>query len=240
MGGPSTESVSASVPGPSETAPGPWLQIVDTLPMGVVYFDYGHAGFAANRFARNLLGLPSADLASRLSAEQVERLGIQLDPTGHAPPELGILRDVRDGRLCCSVTSLSLEGSEGPANVWLVSETVQAPTIEPAAFSGVLGSLPTPVSIGHEFNNLLGRVICLAEEIQDEKDPQQIHERAEALIETAERGADILRRLLTTIGGLLAEARGDIALPFGQRRAAIAADDLTPGAPDVPIRSLGR
>src|SRR5690606_22462186 len=44
------------------------------------------------------------------------------------------------------------------------------------------------------------RVICLAEEIQDSVDPQAVHDSAEALITTAEAGAEVVRRLMTYAG----------------------------------------
>ena len=49
---------------------------------------------------------------------------------------------------------------------------------------------------GHAFNNLLARMICLAEEIQDATDLRMVHDRAELLIITAEGGARLVRQLI--------------------------------------------
>jgi hypothetical protein len=103
--------------------------------------------------------------------------------------------------------------------VWLVRDTAQAVGAQPIDPDGAL--VP---SIGHEFNNLLGRVICLAEEIQEHQDPQKIHDRAETLIEMAEHGAEVVRRLMTAVGC----------------SRTMVADDLTPDAQMAVTRSLGR
>lgn len=85
--------------------------------------------------------------------------------------------------------------------------------------------------VGHEFNNILTRVICLAEDIQDEPDLRIVHARAEALIETAERGAEIVRRLMTYASNTLVVVKpvdiGQAVAEWGDDQAA---EDLTVAA----------
>lgn len=54
---------------------------------------------------------------------------------------------------------------------------------------------------GHALNNLLARVICLAEEIQEATDLPAVHDRAETLIITVEGGARLVRQLMASTHG---------------------------------------
>lgn len=220
---------------PSATGPDLWAQIVDELSMGLVYSADGGAGASANRFARNLLSLPPADIAPQIPAEELERLGIQLNSAGRTPPEPDAFSHVRLGRHCYTVTSFTLKGSGPEGRVWWIREAAPAAGARPTDPHGAL--VP---SVGHEFNNLLGRVICLAEEIQEHQDPQKIHERAETLIEMAERGAEVVRRLMTTGGCSSFEGGANIEHAPGLTRTTTVAVDLTPDTQASMTRALGR
>lgn len=228
------DSTAEPIP-PSETAPDLWAQIVDELPMGLVYSAAGGAGASANRFARNLLSLPPADIAPQIPAEELERLGIQLNSAGRTPPEPDAFSHVRLGHHCYTVTSFTLKGSGPEGRVWWIREAAPAAGIHPTDPHGAL--VP---SVGHEFNNLLGRVICLAEEIQEHQDPQKIHERAETLIEMAERGAEVVRRLMTTGGCSSFEGGANIEHAPGLTRTTTVAVDLTPDTQASMTRLLGQ
>ena len=82
--------------------------------------------------------------------------------------------------------------------------------------------------IGHAFNNILTRVICLAEDIQDEPDPQVVRAHAETLIVTAERGAQIVRCHMTCAGNTSVEVKPvDLGQALAEWSNDQTAEDLT-------------
>lgn len=81
-----------------------------------------------------------------------------------------------------------------------VEDATEAPAGE-AQLNEVRRALLAPQVAGgvqHELNNLLARVICIAENIQDETDLGLIHEHAESLIVAAARGAELMRRYMAS------------------------------------------
>lgn len=171
-------------------------QIVDSLPVGLIFFEHGGAGVAANRFARDVLDLPSADFTQADAARRLAHLGV--------PPEImgsGGERSEMTGEICIghrhyATTTFPVEGAWGRGIVLRIEDVTEARAVEAQLTEarGVLLVSQVDGGVGHEFNNLLSRVICLAEEIQEEPDLQVIHAYAETLIVTAERGAEIVRR----------------------------------------------
>ena len=238
---PVAERVAVTVRSPSETAPELLARIVEMLPLGLVYLDPGQPGITANRSARDILGLPSPGIAATIPAGQLERLGIHRVSAERTNPDLP---DEILGNPCRAVRSAVVEGPGGPVAVWRIEDPARVPA--PSAEAVETGQAPVrssaPPSTGHEFNNLLGRMICLAEEIQDQEDPRQIHERAEALIEMAELGARMVSRLMTmvpcpTADGPEAEIN---QLPGAPWRVTPAAGEGTPVPPATAKGSPGR
>ncbi|MNH80728.1 Sensor protein ZraS [compost metagenome] len=178
-------------------------RIVDDLPVGLVYFDDSAVSVAANRFARELLDLPASRCTPRVAAQGLARFGVASDDEGAgSPPGRSGRPDILVGDRRYSVSASPLQGAWGRGVVWRIEDVTDVRAAEARLNEAKRALLLSRVSggIGHEFNNLLSRVICLAEEIQDSVDPQAVHDSAEALITTAEAGAEVVRRLMTYAG----------------------------------------
>ena len=103
-----------------------------------------------------------------------------------------------------AVSAQAAHGAWGRGVVWRIEDVTQARLAEAKLEEAKRALMLAEVSggIGHEFNNLLSRVMGLAEDIQDESGPGAIHGLAETLIEAAERGAQVVRRLMTYAGSV--------------------------------------
>lgn len=176
--------------------------IVDSLPVGLIYFEHGGAGFAANRFARKVLDLPSADLGRDAAARRLAVLGVapeSMETDGRRPERA---YEISIGRRRYATTAFSVEGVWGRGTVLRIEDVTGAGAVEARLSEDLRAPLAPQADggAGHDFNNLLSRVISLAEEIQDQSDLQVIHGHAETLIVTAERGAEIVRRHMAGAG----------------------------------------
>ncbi|MGZ9098614.1 MAG: hypothetical protein ACXW3O_02820 [Brevundimonas sp.] len=190
-------------------------RIIDSLPVGLIYFDHGGAGVAANRFARDVLDLPSADLTREAAAGRLARLGVPPATMGTGAQRSDISGEICIGHRLYATTAFVVEGAWGGGTVLRIEDVTEARAVEARFDEARRELLASEVDggVAHEFNNLLSRVICLAEEIQDEADLRVVHERAETLIVTAERGAEIVRRHMACGGTAAAEVRAGVLKP---------------------------
>lgn len=212
-----------------------FARIVDRLPVGLVYFDDGATGMAVNRNARRLLDLPPADLTPRAAAEWLEGLGIPVqDPENLDGGSRGF-DDIVIKERRYAVSAIPIEAPWGRGVAWRMEDVTDWRRTQTRLDEAKRALLLSSVSggIGHEFNNLLSRVICLAEEIQDETDLQAISNAAESLIVTAEQGAVVVRRLMTYAGSTLTDVQAvDLRAALEAWRDACPDDDLTVDLPD--------
>ena len=212
-----------------EAGPDLLARIKEALPVGLIYFDSGPTRAVANRFARKLLDLPPGDAHPRALAARLEQLSCPTPfPEGVSGAQ-GTVGDIHVGGRRYAVTSLPVEGLWGKGVVWRIEDVTEARAVQAKLDEAKRNLLLSQVSggIGHEFNNLLSRVICLAEDIQGERDPAAVRQRAETLIETAERGAQVVRRLMTYAGGALIDVRSvSIALALAEWGDGRNAEDL--------------
>lgn len=201
--GPMADHFPAAVHGIGEADHELLAQLVDGLPVGLVYIDYEDAGITANRLARELLGGPSIGVAPWIDAECVERLGIQLEPDEKSMERPKAYGDIRVREEIYAVTSFPVEGTRAGGIVWRFEDVTERRAVEAKLAEAKRALLLCQASgaAGHEFNNLLSRVICLAEEIQEESDAREVYKYAERLILTAEQGAGVVRQLMTYAGG---------------------------------------
>lgn len=178
-------------------------QVVEDLPVGLVFFDFTGASVAANRSARRLLGLRPVDMSPRTVARRLEEIGVR-DPLEDAPPPGHGHAPLQVNGRQYAVSAQAAHGAWGRGVVWRIEDVTQARLAEAKLEEAKRALMLAEVSggIGHEFNNLLSRVMGLAEDIQDESGPGAIHGLAETLIETAERGAQVVRRLMTYAGSV--------------------------------------
>jgi signal transduction histidine kinase len=182
--------------------------IVESMPIALVFFDCEGLTVAANRSARVLLGLRPIDMAPRAMASRLEELGVQealpSGPPANDPPRILHL----DGRQFAA-TSQAMRGDWGNGVVWRIEDVTEARLAEAKLHDTKRALLLREVSggIGHEFNNLLSRVMGVAEDIQEEVGAGPVHGLAETLIETAERGAQVVRRLMTYAGSVAPDLR---------------------------------
>lgn len=183
-------------------------RIFESLPAALIFFDCAGMSVAANRSARGLLDLRPVDMTPRRVARRLQELGL---PEA-VPAELshGQVTDALriDGRQYAA-SAQAAHGEWGAGVVWRIEDVTEARAAEAKLEEARRALLLTEVSggMGHEFNNLLSRVMGLAEDIQDESQPGRVHDLAETLIETAERGAQVVRRLMTYSGSVSPDLR---------------------------------
>jgi signal transduction histidine kinase len=196
----------ASTPVPpawQDAQPDLLAQIVEDLPLGLVFFDCAGVSVAANRSARRLLGLRAVDMSPRTVARRLEEIGVR-KPLGAASPPGPAEAPLQVNGRQYAVSAQPAHGAWGRGIVWRIEDVTQARLAEAKLDEAKRALLLAEVSggIGHEFNNLLSRVMGLAEDIQDESGPGAVHSLAETVIETAERGAQVVRRLMTYAGSV--------------------------------------
>lgn len=190
---------------PALGAPEPEVlaQIIESLPVALIFFDCAGTSVAANRSARRLLELRPVDMAPRTVAKRLERLGVREAIPHDFPHGQGAGSLQLHGRQYAA-SARAAQGPWGAGVVWRIEEVTQARLTEAKLEEAKRALLLAEVSggIGHEFNNLLSRVMGLAEDIQALSPSDRIHGLAETLIETAERGAHVVRRLMTYAGSV--------------------------------------
>jgi len=193
----------ASAPAWGAAEPAILAQIVESLPVALIFIDCSGMSVAANGSARTLLGLRPVDMTPRTVARRLEELGLREAVPDNIPPSLAAASIRVDGRQY-SATAQAAHGDWGHGVVWRIEDVTQPRLAEAKLEEAKRMLLLTEVSggIGHEFNNLLSRVMGVAEDIQEESESSRIHELAETLIETAERGASVVRRLMTFAGSV--------------------------------------
>lgn len=198
----------ALMPALATVDPAILARIIESVPVALIFFDCGGMTVVANRSARELLGLRHADLTPRRVARRLEELGVpEPIPQGIAHEPSGSV--VRAGDRQYAASAHAAHGAWGAGVVWRIEDVTQARLAEARLEETRRALLLAEVSggIGHEFNNLLSRVMGLAEDIQDESPSGRIHDLAETLIETAERGARVVRRLMTYSGSMTPDLR---------------------------------
>lgn len=203
--------------------------IVDSLQTGLVYFGDGDGEIAVNGFARNLLDLPSGDLTLKRVRDRLAALGASPKALGEGSPTSSASCEFMAEQRRYAVSSREMDGGSGRGLLWRIEDVTDARTLQAKLVEARRTAFLAQFAGGawHEFNNLLARVICLAEEIQQDCETPQVHDRAETLIVTAERGAEVVRRMMRHAAAPMADLQ---AVNLGQHleawRAGAAADGL--------------
>ena len=170
--------------------------IVDDLPLGVLFLDHEHLTLTANAEARRILGLPSATLAAAEVSAQARLGGWAVfdwnDPDGR-------VRDLLLGGRRYRIDAQRVRSAGRRGTAWTLMDITARTLLDQERATAKRAALMAEVAggVGHEFNNLLARVICLAEDLQASGRSEETEEKAETLILTAEAGSLLVRRLMT-------------------------------------------
>lgn len=193
----------AALPTRRDVKPEALAQIIEDLPVALIFFDGAGSSVGTNRAARRLLDLRPIDLTPRTAARRLEALGVR-PAIPDAPTCDGTSPPLEVNGRHYAASAQAAHGPWGDGIVWRIEDVTQARQAEAKLEEAKRALLLAEVAggIGHEFNNLLARVMGIAEDIQDDAGPGRISGLAETLIETAERGAQVVRRLMTYAGSV--------------------------------------
>lgn len=179
-------------------------RVIDALTVALVYRDQDGRRVIANSAAYSLLGLDEAATSPNEILAALTRIaGASLERPG--PDEFDV---ERDGRLY-HIGSRTIHGAIGNGLLWRLEDVTEERQRRAQLAEAKRRALIAEVAggVGHQFNNLLARLICQAESIQDATTSDELHAMAEQIITTAEAGAETLRRLMTYAGGAVVDCR---------------------------------
>lgn len=177
-------------------------EILDDLPVALVLLDETGGDLTANAAARALFKLPSARAPLSAAFDRFRAAGLEGEAgTGGGRDDLQI-----DGRLY-AMSILPLGRMGRPGVLWAFFDVTARRAAEHGRAQAKRDALLAQVAggVGHEFNNLLARIICLAEAIQTPAADPAAGAIAEAVIEAAEGGAEMVRRLMTYAGSAVSD-----------------------------------
>lgn len=177
-------------------------EILDELPVALVLLDETSGDLTANAAARALFSLPSARAPISATLECFRAAGV----VGEGPVEGG-REDLQIRGRFYTMSILPLGQMGRPGVLWVFFDVTERRAAQQRRAQAKRDALLAEVAggVGHEFNNLLARVICLAEALQTPDAGPTATANAEAVIEAAEGGAEIVRRLMTYAGSAVAE-----------------------------------
>lgn len=185
--------------------------VLDALTIALVFQDHRGQQAIANSAAHRLLGLDSATSSpAKIMAALASMVGAAPNPPG--PKEFDV---EREGRLYQIVIRV-VHGAIGPGLLWRLEDVTEDRRRRSQLAEAKRRVLMADVAggVGHQFNNLLARLICQAEAIQDATSVGQVYTLAEEIIRTAEAGALTVRRLMTYAGGAKADCRNIELMPL--------------------------
>lgn len=180
------------------------IRLLDALAVALVFQDHEGQQVIANSEAHRLLGLDRETSSPTRIMEALARMaGAAFARPG--PDEF----EVQSGGRFFQIRAQVIQGAIGDGLLWRLEDISEerrrrllfAEAKRRALMADVAGG------VGHQFNNLLARLICQAEAIQDAASQDQAHALAEEIICTAEEGARAVRRLMTHAGGVVVDCR---------------------------------
>lgn len=188
-------------------------EIIDELPTPLLLFE-NDTEVVANAAARDLFGIPAVSAAQAVLAK-VGAAGIPFRPeevVARRRPR-GDLR-IGDRRFACSARPVAARDRPGLLWTFLDVTAQRAAEQERARAKRAAAIAQVSRSIGHDLNNILARIICLAENLQVPGAAHEVEAGAEALITEVEGGAELVRRMTTcadtSIATLKAADLGDL------------------------------
>lgn len=170
-------------------------EIIDELPTPLLFLFEKEV--VANAAARDLFGIPAAAETQAVLA-RVGEAGISFRPeevvAGERPG--GDLR-IGDGRFACYARRVAARDRPGVLWTFLDVTAQRAAEQERAGAKRAAAIAQVSRGIGHDLNNFLARIICLAENLQVPGAAPEVQAGAEALITEVEGGAELIRRMAT-------------------------------------------
>ena len=205
--------------------------IIDKMPVALLFLDDGGAEVVANAAARELFGISATAPAPVVVAglrTAGARFDFSADDTTDCPS--GDLR-IGDRRFAASALPVGRKGRSGV--LWCFLDVTARRAAEQERAQAKRDAITAQVSggVAHEFNNLLARIICLAEALQKPGAAPDVEAGAEAVITAAEEGAKVVRRLMAYAGSSVAVVEAvEISSALSHWRDA--------RSPDEPIRVI--
>ena len=169
-------------------------EIIDELPTPLLCLFENEKEVVANAAARDLFGIPAS--AAQAVLATVSPAGIPFRPeefiAGDRP--IGDLQ-IGDRRFACSARPVA--SRDRPGVLWTFHDVTaqRAAEQERARAKRTAALAQVSRSVVHDLNNLLARIICLAENLQVPGAAPEVETGAEALITEVEDGAELLRRM---------------------------------------------
>lgn len=204
-------------------------EIIDELPTPLLYLFENEKEVVANAAARDLFGIPASAAVQAVLAT-VGPAGTPFRPeefVAEGRPR-GDLR-IGDRRFACSARPVAARDRPGVLWTFLDVTAQRAAEQERARAKRTAAIAQVSPSVVHDLNNLLARIICLAENLQVPGAAPEVETGAEALITEVEGGAELLRRMATCadipIATLEAADLGDLIVRWREAQ-----------SPDEPTR----
>ena len=172
-------------------------EIIDELPTPLLCLFENEKEVVANAAARDLFGIP-ASAATQAVLATVGPAGIPFRPEEFIAedPLIGDLQ-IGDRRFACSARPVLTKNRPGVLWTFLDVTTQRVAEQERARAKRAAAIAQVSRSVVHDLNNLLARIICLAENLQVPGAAPEVETGAEALITEVEDGAELVRRMAT-------------------------------------------
>ena len=171
------------------------LQIMETVPQGVLLIDGAGNVLTANPVARRHLAALAPEPLDRLTT-----LGGQPLHTFLAPPEQGLWHEIRTDTRIYEVIGHPVPGDSGPKHwVMVIHDATQERQVrdqlQQQARLAAVGQLAA--GIAHDFNNIMAAIVLYAQLVAGRPGiPPDIKESVDVIREQAYRATDLISQIL--------------------------------------------